>query len=164
MAAIKRRDLFTGALLIVFLALCFYFHQKGRTGPWHSKAISLWRQEDWGKIQALGENLFRVKKQDPEAFYLAMMAAQQSQNLAKARIFAERLSATRVLNWKMESALAKVYQPETLRKRIAIFRTRIIYALLLLLVLLIVGSFLRKEPYRIAHVSLALVGMFVLLL
>ena len=164
MASVKRRDLLTGAILFIFLALCFHFQQKGKTGPWHSTAMSLWQKEDWGKIQALGDNLFRVKKEDPEAFYLAMMAAQQNQNPAKVRIFAERLSATHVLNWKMESTLAGVYQPDSLRKRIALFRTRIIYALLLFLTILIGGSFLRREPYHAAPITLAAMGIVVLLL
>jgi hypothetical protein len=164
MASVKRRDLLTGAILLVFLALCFHLHQKGKTGPWHSTAMSLWQKEDWGKIQALGDNLFRVKKEDPESYYLAMMAAQQSQNPARVRVFAERLSTTRVLNWKMESALSAVYQPDSLRKRINIYRTRIIYAFLLLLILLIAGSFLRREPYHAAPIILSVLGIVVLLL
>jgi hypothetical protein len=164
MGSVKRRDLLTGAILFVFLALCFHLHQKGKEGPWHSTAMLLWQKEDWGKIQALGDNLFRVKKEDPESFYLAMMAAQQNQNPAKVRIFAERLSATHVLNWKMESALASVYQPDSLLRRIALFRTRMIYALLLLLIILSAGSFLRQEPYHAAPIALAALGIVVLLL
>jgi hypothetical protein len=164
MASIKRRDLITGAVLLLFLLLCFSLHQKGKAGPWHATAMSLWQKEEWGKILALGDNLFRVKKEDPESFYLAMMAAEQSQNAAKAKIFAQRLFETRVLNWRMETDLAKIYQPDSWRNRIAIFRTRIIYAFLLLLILLVAGSFFRREPYYNAPITIASFGIIVLLL
>jgi hypothetical protein len=164
MASIKSRDLLAGSLLLVFLILCFYFQQKGRTGPWHNTAVSLWQKEEWGKLQALGDNLFRVGKEDAESYYLAMLASQQTQNAGKARLFAERLSATRVLNLKMELQTANLYQPDTLRKRIALFRTRIIYSDLLLLTLLLAVSVMRKDPYRAAPALLSIFGMIVLLL
>jgi hypothetical protein len=164
MASVKPRDLLTGAVLILFLAVCFYLHKLGEPGPWHAKAISLWDKEEWGKIQALGDNLFRVRKPDPEAYYLAMMASMQSQNFPKAKVFAEHLSETRVLNWKMETELAKVYQPDSLRKRVSIFRTRIVYALLLSMILILALSILRKEPFRIAPISIAAIGIIAILL
>lgn len=164
MASIKARDLLAGAVLILFLALCFHFQQKGQAGPWHSTATSLWQKEEWGKIQALGENLFRVKKEDVESYYLAMLASEHAQNSTKSRIFAERLSDTRALNWNMESEMAKVYQPETLRKRVALFRTKIVYCILMVLMLLLIVSYVRKVTLRTAPVLLSLLGIVVLFL
>jgi|GEM_PF-3713553 len=164
MASIKTRDLFAGAIIFLFLVLCFYYHQKGRTGQWHSTTVSLWQKEDWGKLQALGDNLYRVGKEDTEAYFLAMLASEQAQNAAKTKLFAERLANTRVLNWKMETQLDRIYQPDSLRKRITLFRTRIIYSVLFLLALLLAVSVARKNPYRMAPAILSVFGMIVLLL
>ena len=164
MASLKSRDLITGCVLLMFLALCFHFQQKSQAGPWHSTAAALWQNEEWGKVQALGDNLFRVGKEDVESYYLAMLASHYSGNAARASLFAERLSATRMLNWRMETQMAKIYSPDSLRKRIALFRTKSIYSVLLTLMVLLAVSYARNEPYRVAAAILSLLGIIVLFL
>src|ERR1041384_5121674 len=119
MATIRRIDLITGLILIIFLALCFHFHQKAKSGPWHQTTVFLWEKEEWGKLQALGDNLFQVRKEDVESYYIAMLASREVQNGLKVKIFGARLLDTRVLNWKIELQSASVFHPDTLRQKLA---------------------------------------------
>ena len=164
MGAIRKMDLITGLILIFFLVICFHFHQKGKSGPWHQTAASLWEKEEWGKLQALGDNLFRVQKEDVESYYFAMLAARESQNETRLKRFGARLLDTRVLDWKVELRSAEIYRPDTLRQKLAMFRTRLIYSILLVLGVLLAISIAKRTLYHSAPIALCVVGFLILML
>ena len=164
MGAIKKIDLLSGLIVLLFLVLCFHFHQKGKTGPWHQTAVSLWEKEEWGKLQALGDNLFRVQKEDVESYYFAMLASKETQNEPRIKLFGARLLDTKVLNWKLESRSAEIYHPDTLRQKLALFRTRAIYSVLLVLGVLLGISIAQKTLYHSAPIALCVVGFLILML
>jgi hypothetical protein len=161
---IKRIDLLTGMIIIFFLILCFHFHEKGKPGPWHQRAVTLWEKEEWGKLQALADNLFRVQKEDVEADYLAMLASRQTQNEPRVKLFGARLLDTGVINWNIELQSAEVFHPDTLRQKLAIFRTRAIYFLLAMIGVVVGLGIARKTLYHYAPIALCALGFFVLML
>ena len=159
MDAVNYRRLISGLLTICFFSLCVYFSQKAGQGPWHAIAVELWEKEDWHKLRSLGENLHQVGKQDVESFYIAMLASEQVQDTQKVQFFASLLSDSRVLNWKIERHIAKVYRPESLRQTIALFRTRAVFGIAIALLVLLMVSFRRKEPLQIAPAALSAAGI-----
>lgn len=159
MDSINYRRLISGLLTICFFSLCVYFSQKADQGPWHAAARELWEKEDWHKLRALGENLHQVGKEDVESFYIAMLASEQMQDPQRAQLFASLLSESRVLNWKIEKQVARVYRPESLRKSIALFRTRVVFGIAVALAALLIVSFRRKEPLQIAPGALSIAGI-----
>ena len=160
----KLSALLPGLLVILFFSLCLYFAKKTNEGPWHSTVTELWKQEDWQKLRALGQNLHTVGKDDVEVFYVGMHAAEQMKDFDAVQFFAAKISESRVLNWKMESRVATVYRPQTLRKSVALFRTRIIFGIAAALVAILLLSLSRKEPLRTVPAILAAAGMMVFFL
>jgi hypothetical protein len=164
MDSLKLRKVLPGLLILLFFSLCVVFAMKASEGPWHQTATELWKKQDWYRLRALGENLHQVGKQDVEAFYVALVASQQLQDNNSVHFFAEQISDTRVLNWKIETLIAKVYRPDSLLKSLKLFRTRIVYALAAVLMLTVMLSYRRKEPFQYSPAVLAITGIAVLLL
>jgi hypothetical protein len=164
MATLRKRELAAAAVTILFLLLSLHFVRKGEKSPWHSTAQKLWEQEQWQKIRALGENLSRVKKEDAECFYLAMLASKQVGDPAGEQIFAERLLKSRVLNWTIEKRVERVYQTDSLKKRITLYRFRIVLMFAVGLTLFFIRSLVRKETYVAVPITLACAGIAILLL
>lgn len=158
------RNLIPGLLTILFFSLCIYFAQKGKEGPWHATAMELWQKEEWQKLRALGENLNQVGKEDIEAFYVAMIASEQLQDEERAKFFASRISDSRVLNWRMEQRISRVYKPDSLRKSISLFRTRIVFGIATVLLIVMIFSLRRKTPVQIAPALLSSFGILILFL
>ncbi len=164
MGTLKVREFFSAALTILFFGLCLHFAKKAEEGPWHAVAVQLWEKQEWNKLRALGQNLTLVGKEDVETFYLAMMASEQLEDVQAAKLFASRLSDSRVLNWKLEKQIAKSYRPNTLRKRIALFRTRLIFLVSVALFAVLIVFLRRKEPYELAPALLSSAGIVILML
>jgi len=93
-----------------------------------------------------------------------MLASEQLQDPAEVQVFAERLSESRALNWALEKDVARLYKPDSLRKRIALFRTRIVFVASGALFLLLILSLRKKEPYKVAPALISVVGLVVLML
>ena len=162
MDRINIKGLIPAILTILFLSFCVHFARKATEGPWHSTAVDLWEKEEWNKLRSLGENLNRIGKEDVEAFHVAMMASRQLNDSSREQHFATLLSDTRVLNWKLEQEIAGIYQPDTFRKRIALFRTRLVIAVSIVLFASLLLSWQRKEPYQVAPAVISIVGMLIL--
>jgi hypothetical protein len=164
MATLKIRYLLPAFMVLLFLVSSLYLARKGAEGPWHARAMELWEKEEWHGLYALGENLHQTGKEDVESYYLAMLASEQLQDPAGVQMFAERLTKSRVLNWTLEQHAARIYQPDSLRKRIALFRTRIVFAASSALFLLLILSLRKKEPYKLAPALISAAGLVVLML
>ena len=162
MGRINIRVLIPAILMIVFFGLCVHYSRKVKEGPWHSTAVDLWEKEEWHKLRSLGENLNRVGKEDVEAFLVAMKASQQLNDSSGAVRFASLISDSRALNLKLEKEISGIHQPDTFRKRMALFRTRLVVAACLMLLILIILSWRRKEPYQVAPTAISIAGMFIL--
>ena len=164
MASLKVRYLVPGFIVLLFLVSSLYLARKSSQGQWHAKAIELWEKEDWHSLCALSENLHQTGKEDVESYYLAMLASEQLQDPAGVQLFATRLTESRMINWAIEKDAARLYQPESLRKRIALFRTRIVFAASGTLFLFLIFSLRKKEPYTVAPALISAVGLAVLML
>jgi hypothetical protein len=164
MATLKIRYLIPALVVLIFLISSLYLARKGAEGPWHAKAIELWNKEEWHSLCALSENLHQTGKEDVESYYLAMLASEQLQDPAEVQVFAARLSESRALNWALEKDVARLYKPDSLRKRIALFRTRIVFAFSGALFLLLILSLRKKEPYKVAPALISVAGLVVLML
>ena len=164
MATLKIRYLVPALMVLLFLISSLYFARKGAEGPWHARAMELWEKEEWHNLCALGENLHQTGTEDVESYYLAMLASEQLQDPAGVQLFAARLTESRVLNWALEQHAAKLYKPDSLRKRIALFRTRIMFAASGALFLLLILSLRKKEPYKLAPALISAAGLVVLFL
>ena len=164
MGTLKFRYLIPALIILLFVGSSLYFARKGTEGPWHTRALQLWEKEEWQNLRALGENLYQTGKEDVEAYYLAMLASEQLQDPAGVQMFAARLSESRALNWKLEQHMAKSYKPDSLRKRIALFRTRIVFAASIILFLLLILSLRKSEPYKVAPVLISAAGLVALIL
>jgi hypothetical protein len=99
-----------------------------------------------------------------EAYYFAMLASRETQNGPRLKLFGARLLDTHVLNWNMELQSAAVYHPDTLRQKLAMFRTRAVYLLLVALGFVMLLSIARKALYHSAPIALCVLGLFALLL
>ena len=164
MATLKIRYLVPAFIILLFLVSSLYLARKGAEGPWHAKAMELWEKEEWHSLCALSENLHQTGKEDVESYYLAMRASEQLQDPAGIQLFAARLTESRMLNWAIEKDAARLYQPDSLRKRIALFRTRIVFAASGTLFLFLILSLRKKEPYKVAPALISAVGLVVLML
>jgi hypothetical protein len=164
MATLKIRYLVPAFMVLLFLISSVYLARKGTEGPWHSKAMELWEKEEWHSLCALSENLYQTGKEDVESYYLAMLASEQLQDPAGVQLFASRLTESRMLNWALEKDAARLYQPDSLRKRITLFRTRIVFAASGALFLLLILSLRKKEPYQVAPAFISAAGLVVLML
>jgi hypothetical protein len=164
MATLKIRYFVPALIVLLFVISSLYLARKGSEGPWHAKAMELWEKEDWQSLCALSENLHQTGKGDVESYYLAMRASEQLQDPAGVQLFAARLTGSRVLNWALEKHAARLYKPDSLRKRIALFRTRIVFAASGVLFLLLILSLRKKEPYKVAPALISAVGLMVLML
>ena len=159
MDSVKIRNLIPALLVLLFFGLCVHYSRKAGEGPWHENAMSLWNNENWQKLRSLAQNLHDVGKEDVEAFYLGMLASEQLQDFDSVRSFASAISDTRVLNWGLEKRISKSYRPESLRKKVALFRTRIVFSIALVLAILVLVSLRKREPYRIAPALLSVLGI-----
>ena len=162
MDRINIRLLIPAILTIVFLSLCVHFARKVKDGPWHSTTVDLWEREEWNKLRSLGENLHSVGKEDVEAFHAAMMASQQLNDSSGTQFFASLLSDSRALNWKLEKEISAIHQPDSFRKRMALFRTRLVIAASLMLFVSIFLSWRKKEAYPFAPAAISIGGMLIL--
>ncbi|MCI0412424.1 hypothetical protein L0222_06430 [bacterium] len=164
MATLKIRYLASAIIILLFAGSSLYFSRKGAEGPWHAKVMELWEKEEWHNLRALGENLHETGKQDVESYYLAMLASEQLQDAAGVQVFAARLSESRALNWSLEQRIAKLHKPDSLRKRIALFRTKIVFAALAALFLFLIFSLRRREPYQVVPALISVAGLVALML
>lgn len=164
MATLKIRYLLPAFIVLLFLGSSLYLARKATEGPWHAKAMELWQKEDWHSLCALSENLHQTGKEDVESYYLAMRASEQLQDPAGIQLFASRLTESRMLNWALEKDTARLYQPDSFRKRITLFRTRIVFAASGALFLLLILSLRKKEPYKVAPALISAGGLVVLML
>ncbi len=164
MGTLKFRYLVPAWIILLFVGSSLYFARKGVEGPWHARAVELWEKEEWQNLRALGENLHQTGKEDVESYYLAMRASEQLQDPAGVQLFAARLTESRALNWTLEQQTAKLYKPHSLRKRITLFRTRIVFAASIILFLLLIVSLRKREPYTIAPALISVAGLVVLVL
>lgn len=162
MDSVNFRNLIVCAFVTIFLALCVHFSKKAEEGPWHSAVVELWEKEEWHKLRSLGQNLHRIGKEDVESFHLAMLASQELKDPDQVRFFASLISDSRVLNLKVEWQVADSFQPDTLREKMALFRTRMIFALSILLVAVLIFSWRRNAPYQFAPAVIAATGILVL--
>ena len=143
--------------VLLFLLSAALFLSRGREGLHHAKAVELWQQQEWHELRALAANLEKAQKVHAESLFLAMLASEKLGNKDGVRHFAERLLQQRVLHWRMERELARVYQPNSLRTRLALYRTRIAFALGILTgVFLLASMLLRRQTLPWVAVSSAL--------
>jgi hypothetical protein len=164
MGRINLRSLIPAILTVLFLTLCVYFAKKVEQGPWHTTAVELWEQEEWHKLRSLGENLDSIGKEDVEAFYAAMFASRQLNDPAGERRFASLLSNSRALNWKLEKEIERIHKPESFRKRMTLFRTRLVFIAALMLFGALILSWRKKDSTQLAPAVISLFGILILLL
>lgn len=127
-----RRELNSLALLLPFvllLTLSLDSLMRGQPGAWHDRCMEFWNHKQWEEIRALGDNLHQIGLSDAETLSYAMLASEQLHNPGEISLFASRLLQFRPLNWRMEIQTARLFQPDSLAKRITLFRTRIILGL-----------------------------------
>ncbi len=160
----KRLNIITAFTILVFTGLTVVAIMKGGHGRWHSRAVAMWDGEDWVGLLALGENLHEVGKTDVEALYLAMLASKQISDADRTKQFAERLIQARAINWTIERRVTELYKPNSLRLYPGLYRTRLTAILMPAVLILLMISWKRSNPYRIAPVCLSVAGIIVLLL
>jgi hypothetical protein len=162
MDRIDVRSLLPAILTVLFLTMCVYFAKKVDEGPWHRTAVELWENEEWHKLRSLGENLNSIGKEDVEAFHAAMLASRQMNDSAGEQRFASLLSESRALNWKLEKEIARIYQPDSFRKRMALFRTRFVFIVAVMLLGALIRTWRKKDSSQLAPAAISLVGILIL--
>jgi len=127
-----RKHLNRLALLLPFLlllALSVDSVRRGHPGVWHNRCVEFWNNRQWEEIRALGDNLHRIGLSDADTLSFAMLASEQLHHPDDVALFANRLLQLRPLNRHMEIETARLFQANSPREKIALYRTRIILSL-----------------------------------
>ncbi len=147
--------------LFLFLAIAFFSWKRGEKGIWHSQYNEFWRQQQWQKIMAQGENLWQAGKKDTESLYFAMLASVEAKDPEALRKFSERLRSQKFLNWKVEKKLRQLSESADAVSFVQLHRTSATLAILLLLSLLSLVS-LKKSDLLPWISALSVLGILVL--
>jgi len=149
---------------ILFLVLFYFSAMRGHESPWHERIVQFWNTRQWHEIIALGDNLQEIGKPNAEVLCFAMLASLQTQNPDAAGRFATRLLDTKVINPGIEKQLNRVYTPASLRQLIEAHRSKIILAILSVLILANAVSLLKKVPTSRWTATLSVIGCLLLIL
>jgi hypothetical protein len=162
-AVLKIRKLLVMSLLLLYVALLFYFAQNGRPGPWHEECINYWNHQKWQDLTSLAKNLTSIGKADPETLYFGTLAARQLGHSEEEKALGNLLARQRFLNPPMELEISSLAQENTSLETLRLFRSRVTLGVVALLIVLNFIMFRRRSP-SIWQIILPVIGAALLFL
>ena len=124
--------------------------------------VTFWERQQWHELKALAGNLDRLGQADAQVLCLGLLACEGMQQKAGAEFFAAKLLQEKVLNLRVETLIQKHLIPDSLRKRIGLYRTRGSFALFALLAMLNVLYGIRRAPVLPWITALSISGCLLL--
>lgn len=147
--------------LFLFLVIAFFSWKRGERGIWHDQCKEFWQRQQWQKIMALGENLWRAGGKDTESLYFAMLASAEAKDPEALRRFSERLRGQKLLNSKIEKNLRHLSESEDAVSFVQVHRTDAVISIFLILMILTLAS-LKKSALLPWVSALSVLGILVL--
>jgi hypothetical protein len=149
------------APILIFLCLSFFAVRRGQEISRHSQCTTLWQNQQWQELNAMGENLWQAGKADTETLYFAMFASIKLKDSESIQNFNERLIEQKALNRNIEKNIRTMIPPASFLSIIRLHRTDAILVIFLFLTLLCLISM--KRPRALPWISaVAILGILIL--
>jgi hypothetical protein len=160
----KHSRLISGAAVIIFLLYSWAGLRRGDAGKYHDRCVQFWNQKQWIALKTQAQNLSILEQADAETLFFGLLAAHHLNDGTTVQQLASKLLEKKALNHKIESNIAEIFIPTSLKGKIGIFRTRLLMAFWAGLAVCNLAGFVRRRPMNGWSSFLACGGILLLIL